>query len=139
MTHLELRSAGHHLLKRDADALDDGEQDSTADGAVTRALIPATDGETAACEEARDDRIVRVLLFPDALDCAVEGAKEAAPDAKVAAEDRRAHLDGAYGACSPLAERAVAEAFDAMPDSATNGLLGRVSLICLSWEERTAE
>lgn len=58
-----------------------------------------------------------------ALDGAVEGAEEAAPDAEVAAEDGGAHLDRREGAYPPLAVGAVAEALDAVPYRAADGLL----------------
>jgi hypothetical protein len=91
--HLELGVLGHHPLETDSDALDDGQQDCAADGAVADGFGPSAHGERAAGEEAGDDRVPGVLLLADALDGAVECAEHAAPDAKVAAEYGRAGLD----------------------------------------------
>jgi hypothetical protein len=63
----------------------------------------------------------------DALDGAVKGGEEAAPDAEVAAEDGGAHLDGRDGADAALAEGRVSEALDAVPDGAADGLGGELS------------
>lgn len=125
LRHLELGGARQHLGEADTDTLNDGEQDSAADGAVTGSLVAASDGEGAAGEETGNNGIVRVLLLADALDGAVKGREEAAPDAKVAAEDGGAHLDGGDGADASLAVGGVAEALDSVPDGATDSLEGR--------------
>jgi len=53
----------HHALEPDAHALDDGEQDGAADGAVTDRLCAAADGQGAAGEEAGDDSVPGVFLL----------------------------------------------------------------------------
>lgn len=50
-THLQLGSSCEHLLETDTDALDDGKEDSTANGTVPRRLVTATNREGTACEE----------------------------------------------------------------------------------------
>jgi hypothetical protein len=91
--HLQLGVLGHHPLEPDSDALDDGQQDCAADGAVADGFGASAHGERATSEEAGDDCVPGVLLFADALDGAVECAEHAAPDAEVAAEYGRAGLD----------------------------------------------
>lgn len=121
-THLEPSVPRKVLPDTDTDALDDGQQDRAADGAVPHGLVPATHGERATGEEAGDDGVVGVLLAPDTLDGAVERREEAAPDAEVAAEDGGAELHGRDGAHAALAVGAVPEALDAVPDGAADGL-----------------
>ncbi len=58
-THLQLGRPRKHLLETDTDTLDDGEQDSTANGTVPRRLVPASDGQRAAREETGNLRRVR--------------------------------------------------------------------------------
>jgi hypothetical protein len=53
---------------------------------------------TVALEARRSRGNVRIFLFPYALNSAVECAEQAAPDAKVASQYRRAHLDRCDGA-----------------------------------------
>ena len=123
LRHLELGAARQHLGEGDADALDDGEEDGAANGVVARGLEAASKRERAAGEEAGNDGVVGVLLLADALYGAVECREQAAPDAKVAAQHGRAHLDGRDGADAPLAVGRVAEAFDTVPDGAADGLV----------------
>jgi len=62
-TDLELCGPRKHLLKPDADAFDDGEQDGAADGTVPRRLVSTANGERATCEETRNLDRVRRLSF----------------------------------------------------------------------------
>lgn len=68
------------------------------------------------------DGVVRILLLSNALDGAVKGREETAPDAKVAAQDGSSHLDGGDGTDAALAVGRVSEALDAVPDGSANGL-----------------
>jgi hypothetical protein len=95
---LQLCGARKHLLEPDTNTLDDGEQDGAADGTVPRRLVSASNRQRAACEKPSDNRVVRIFLFPDALDCAVECAEQTTPDAEVASQYRGAHLDRCDGA-----------------------------------------
>lgn len=54
----------------------------------------ARDGEPWGC---KIEDHVRIFLFPDTLDSAVECAEHAAPHAEVASQYGRAHLDGCDG------------------------------------------
>ena len=123
-THLQFRTARHHLLEPDADALDNGKQHGAPDGSVPRRLEAAPYRERPSGQEPGPDRVPRVLLVPQALDRAVEGAEEAAPDAEVAAQHGGAHLDRREGADPPFAVGAVAEAFYAVPYCAAYRLGG---------------
>ena len=51
LSHLQLRCPRKHLLEADTDTLDNGEQDSTANGTVPRRLVPTSDGQRAARKE----------------------------------------------------------------------------------------
>lgn len=122
LRHLQLGRAGQHLGEADANTLNDGQQDSAANGTIARRLVATTDSERATGEEASDDGVVRILLLTDALDGAVKGREEAAPDAEVAAEDRGAHLDSRDGTDATLTVGRVSEALDSVPDGTSDGL-----------------
>ncbi len=62
-THLQLGRPRKHLLETDTDTLDDGEQDGTANGTVSRRLVPASDGQRAAREETGNLRRVRPWMI----------------------------------------------------------------------------
>src|SRR3569833_928147 len=121
ITHLLLRAPGEHLLECDVDVFDDGQQHGAGDSAVPGRLEASAHSQRPTREEAGDHAVPGVLLLADALDRAVECREQAAPDAEVAAEDGRPHLDGGYCADPPLAVRGVSEALDAMPDASANG------------------
>lgn len=57
--YLQLCGPREHLLKPNADSLDDREEDGTANGTVPRRLVPATNRQRAACEETSNLRRVR--------------------------------------------------------------------------------
>ena len=98
---------------------------SIAEERARKAFVLLTsDRKPAAYAKAGNDGIVRILLLSYRLDCAVKRPEQPAPDAKVAAQHRRAHLDGRQRADPPLAVRAVAEALDAVPDGAADSLRG---------------
>lgn len=120
--NLQLGRAGEHLGETDTDALDDGEQDGTADGTVSRGLVASSDRESTASEETSDDGVVGILLLAHALDGAVESREQTAPDAKVTAQDGRSHLHSGDGADTSFTIGRVSEALDTVPNGAANGL-----------------
>lgn len=118
--YLQLGAACQHLLECNAHALDDSQQDGTANGTIPRSLITSSYGQTTTGEEAGDDGIVWVLLLPDAFHGAVKRAEQATPNAEVSTEDRCSHLNSCDSTDPTLAVGAVAEAFDTMPYCATD-------------------
>jgi hypothetical protein len=89
--------------------------------AIWNMSVQSPDGWERAKSETHN-RVVWILLFPDALDGAVERAEETTPDTEIAAQHRSTHLDRGDGAQSPLAIWAVPETLDAVPDGTTDGL-----------------
>jgi hypothetical protein len=122
-THLQFCASRHHLLESNTNALNNSKQYGAADGTVPRRLKASSYRKRSAGQEARPYRIPRILLVSQALDRAVEGAEETAPDAEVASEDRRSHFDRCEGAYPSLAVGTVAEAFYAVPYCAAYRLL----------------
>ena len=120
--YFQLGRAREHLGEPDTNTLDNREEDSAADGTVSRGLVASSDGKGTTGEEAGDDSIIGILLLANTLHSAVEGREETTPDAKVAAEDRRSHLDSGNGANTALTVGRVSESLDSMPDSTADGL-----------------
>lgn len=86
--HLELRALRHHALEANSDALNDREQNGTANRTVAYRPRAPADCERAAGEAAGDDWVPGVFFAADALDGAVEGREQTSPYAEVATEDR---------------------------------------------------
>lgn len=102
MAYLQFCAARHHLAEGNADPLNDCQQHRTSNRAIPCSLVASPDGQGATGEEASNDGVVGVLLLAHAFDGAVEGREQAAPHAKVSAQDGRAHLDGSDGAYAAL-------------------------------------
>ena len=120
--NLQLGRAGEHLGETDADTFDDGEQNGTTNGTVSRRLVASSNRKGTTGEETSDDGIPRILLLSHALDGAIESREETTPDTEVAAEDRRSHLHGGNGTDSSLAIGRISKSLDTVPDGATDGL-----------------
>lgn len=120
---LELCVIGHHPIKTDADAFDNGEQDSTRYRAVSHRLVASSHGERAAGEESCDDGIPRVLLLPYSFDSAVVCVEKTSPDSEVTAEYGCAGFYRSKGTDASFAVRRVAEAFDTVPYCTTDSLM----------------
>jgi hypothetical protein len=104
ITHVKSCVLGHNSLQPDPDALNHSQEYRTHDRTVPRSFQTTSYCQRATCKEARDDRVIWILLFPDALDCAVKGAElypglasqrlwyigayHATPDSKVASRHR---------------------------------------------------
>ena len=123
LRNLNPRILRHHPLKPNPHALNHRQQNRTSNGSIPYRPRPTSHRQRAPREETRNNRIPRILLPPDALDGAVEGAEHAAPDAEVAAQHGGARFDGCHGADEALIVGGVAEAFDAVPDCAADGLI----------------
>lgn len=121
-TYLELCATCHHLLERNTDTLNDGQQYCTTNSTVSCLLHAASYGERATCEETGCDGIPGILLLADTLDCAVECREQATPYTKVAAQNWCAHLDGCYGADASFADGRVPPSFDTVPDGTADSL-----------------
>lgn len=123
LTYLQLGTAGHHLGKGNTDALNDSQQNSTADSTVPRRFVASSNGQRATSKETCNDGIVWILLLANTLDGAVKGREQTTPYAKVATEDRCSHFDGGDSAYSSFAVGGVSVTFNAVPYRTADSLL----------------
>lgn len=82
---IKSRLACHHPLDRDSDTFNDTKQHCTSNSRITSSPKSAPGCQGTTGKEARPNSIVRVFLFPDRLDRAIESGEKAAPNAEIAA------------------------------------------------------
>ena len=93
-----------HPVHHDADALDEGEEDSADDGAAHHVLRAVPGGHDGARGGPAGDGVPRVLLLAEVREGAVEAGEAEAPGGELAAEDGRALLHADEAAQAAPAE-----------------------------------
>ena len=113
--YVQPRAVSHESLNTNAYTFNDGKEDGTHDGAVSRCFVASSCSQGSSGEKPCNDGVVWILLLSNAFDGTIKSTKHAAPNPKVASCNWRACFDSSDHAYPPFAVWGISVALDPVP------------------------